>query len=263
MLDNKKTILVIDDDNASSYMCETFLSDQYQILSASTGREGVRMVHNGSVDLILLDIQMPVMDGFATFDEIRKTVKGVQTPVIFITGRGDKKTVLKCRSKGVEGFIVKPIKKEVLIEKVNNVFSYKDYIKSRKKVLVIDDDVDYLRIVRLYLQEKYEVMIINTTRTAIEYLRNNSPDIILVDYYMPLYSGGDILRIIKSGNLAAGAGIILMSGSMDRQILNECARIGLDGALAKTASKDEMLAKIEEVLEKAAWAGEEWSDLFD
>lgn len=253
MFENKKTILVVDDDNASSYICETFLSGQYQILSASSGREAVRMVQNGSIDLLLLDIEMPVMDGFAVFDEIRKTLKGVQIPVIFVTGKGDKKTVLKCRSKGADGFIVKPLKRDVLLAKVNEVFSYKDFVKSRKKVLVIDDNVDYLRIVRLYLQETYEVMIINTTRTAIEYLRHNEPDVILIDYYMPLYNGGDILRIIKSGNLAPNAAIILMSGSMDRSILNECARIGLDGALSKSASKEDMLQKIAEVLGEADW----------
>lgn len=258
MRNEKKTILVVDDDNASSYICGTFLSGEYRIISAAGGREALRIVEAEKVDLILLDLEMPVFDGFATYDELKKSMKGLQIPVIFVTGKGDKKTVLKCKSKGAEGFIVKPIRRDILLGKIREAFSNQEYMFSRKKVLVIDDSVDYLKRMKLYLKDHYEVMTISTTRTAIEYLRNHQPDVILVDYYMPLYNGGDVIRILKNSNLAPDAVVFLVSGSMDRAILNECATAGIDGALSKEASREEILDRLEAALaKKKTWTGKD------
>ena len=248
MPDEEKVILVVDDDSANSFICRQYLQENFIILSAGSGKEAVRIIQSTHVDLILLDIEMPRMDGFATYDEIRKSVSGVQIPVIFVTGRGDKKTVLKCKSKGAEGFIIKPLKKDVLLEKVRLAFAHRKQTSSRKKILIIDDCVEYLKLMKLYLQNQYEVMAINSTRTAIEYLQSYDADVLLIDYYMPLYNGADIMRIIKNGNMAPHAKVILMSGSMDVKILKECQDIGLDAALSKSATKSEILAKIEEVL---------------
>lgn len=245
----KKVILVIDDDNASSYICSRFLGEQYTILNTSTGKEAVRIVEEKKIDLILLDIAMPVMDGFTVYDEIRKSMKGIQIPIIFITGMLNRKTVLACKSKGADGVIAKPLRKEVLTEKISAILKYKSKVEKHKKILVIDDDVNFLRIMKIYLRERYDVMAISTTRTAIEYLRTHTPDLILLDYYMPLYNGADIMRVAKKGNMARGTKFVLISGSMDVNMLNECITLGLDGAISKTAAKDEILAKLQKILE--------------
>lgn len=250
MLEFDKTILIVDDDIASIHICRQFLADSFSVLTASSGKEAVRMVRYSQIDLILLDIEMPLMDGFTTYDEIRKNLAGLQVPIIFVTGKGDKKTVLKCKSKGAEGFIVKPFNKSVLIEKINQVFQDNKARHKKREVLVIDDNVEYLKIIKLYLQDHYKVMAINTTRTAIEYLRGHEPDLILVDYYMPLYNGADILRIVKNANMAPNSKVMLVSGSMDVNILNECIQIGLDGAISKSATSEEVLERINEVLNK-------------
>ncbi len=127
--------------------------------------------------------------------------------------------------------------------------SRRNYSKSQKKILVIDDDVEYLKMIKIYLRDYYDVMSISTTRTAIEYLSENAPDAILVDYYMPLYNGADIIKIIKNSSMARGSRIVLVSGSMDARMLNECINLGLDSAISKAASKDEILMKLHQVLE--------------
>lgn len=246
--EEKKVILVVDDDNASSFICRKYLEGRFDVLAATTGKEAMRMLRSHHVDIILLDIEMPLMDGFDTYDEIRKTVTGVQIPIIFVTGKADMKTVLKCKSKGAEGYIVKPVRREVLVEKLDEIMGQKQLASQRKKVLVVDDSVEYLKTVKQYLKDVYDVMAINTSRTAIEYLRIHEPDVILLDYYMPLYNGADMLRIIRNDSFAPNAKILLISGSMSVDILDECCSLGVDGALAKTATRTELLERLEAIL---------------
>ena len=69
---------------------------------------------------------------------------------------------------------------------------------AKKHILVIDDDPVQLRMIKGFLEDIYEVTLIPSGKTAIEYLIDYSPDLILLDYEMPLYNGPTVLKIIRS-----------------------------------------------------------------
>lgn len=250
MADNKKTILVVDDDHVSAYICSKFLEPDYMVIGVTSGKEAIEIVKNTLVDLILLDIVMPVMDGFAVYDEIRQCAEGMQIPIVFITGMLDKPTITTYRDKGADGILVKPLKKDILLNKISEVLAVQVLPKSGKRILVIDDDVEFLHIMKIYLGELYDVMAVSTSQTAIKYLEDNAPDVIMVDYYMPQYNGADLIRLIKTSTMARSSKVILVSGSMDADILKECINMGVDSAISKMAPKEEFIMKIQEVLER-------------
>jgi len=108
MGNNKKRILVIEDDNILSSMYKTKLeSDNYEVTVAVNGIDGLKLAKMGYYNLILLDIIMPLLDGFVVLEELKKDSKTKNTPVILLTNLGTEEDVEKGKKLGAVDYIVK------------------------------------------------------------------------------------------------------------------------------------------------------------
>ena len=111
------TLLVVDDDPNSLDIAARLLQRQgYQIRTASGGEDAVRIATTERVDLILLDVMMPGMDGFAVCAALRAA--GKKTPVILLTAKDDTDTRLEGMHHGVSEFLTKPINMHELFARV-------------------------------------------------------------------------------------------------------------------------------------------------
>lgn len=114
-----KTILVIEDNEQNMYLVSFLLKAAgYAVVQANSGREGLVVVESQIVDIILLDIQLPDMDGYAVARELRKTKSCATTPIIAVTSYampGDKEQALEA---GCTGYIEKPINPETFVEEM-------------------------------------------------------------------------------------------------------------------------------------------------
>jgi C4-dicarboxylate-specific signal transduction histidine kinase len=86
---------------------------------ATSGADALKIIDTQNIDLVLLDIVMPVMDGYEVLDKIKKSEKNSKVPVIFLSSMDDKESILNGFSKGAVDYISKPIQKEILIARVN------------------------------------------------------------------------------------------------------------------------------------------------
>ena len=118
----QKTILFVDDDLMNIRILEFIMKDDplYKIVSVTSGREALELIDKLKIDLIILDVEMPDMDGFETLKEIRKKY---DTPVAFMTGNKDIETIQKAAELGVEDYIGKPIVPLSLKETIHNLFN--------------------------------------------------------------------------------------------------------------------------------------------
>ena len=91
-MNNRMKIMVVDDNTVNLATIEQDLSDKYDIIPMLTGRRAIKYLYRETCDLILLDVQMPIMDGIETLREIRTQENGVDVPVIFLTARRDAQT---------------------------------------------------------------------------------------------------------------------------------------------------------------------------
>lgn len=125
MADNASaTVLIVDDDDMMLQMAEYILKADtpYSILKANSGLQCLRTLQSGEkVDLILLDIQMPGMDGIKVMELIQNHDYWKQIPVIFLTAASDKHTVLKAGQMGAVGYIKKPFLPEDFLKRVETV----------------------------------------------------------------------------------------------------------------------------------------------
>lgn len=119
----EKTVLVVDDDSISLKMIRRYLEGQdYQVLYAMSGIQAIHILREQNVDLVLLDIEMPEMDGYATLAKLREIPGREDIAVIFFTGRGDRDTIKRCSTAGVVGYIPKPVTGDVLQAKIDGFF---------------------------------------------------------------------------------------------------------------------------------------------
>ena len=138
-----KWIIVVDDDTANLKMAGHILSkNNMRVTALKSGGAFLEYVNeNGMPDLVLLDIKMPVMDGFETLGRLRQLEeqKGLmKTPVIFLTADEDVDTETRGFEVGVSDFIRKPFNPDVLLRRIDNIMSNSQEMQSLKSEATID-----------------------------------------------------------------------------------------------------------------------------
>lgn len=119
----KKRILAIDDSTIVIKQLQNILGQKYEFEGVTSGLAGIKRLDTVSFDLVLLDLEMPVMDGFATLASIRQRDNLKDLPIIILTGTRHKQKVIKGVTSGVAGYIVKPANSEQLIAKIESALS--------------------------------------------------------------------------------------------------------------------------------------------
>ncbi len=123
----KKRIMVVDDEPITIKMCDYILKKHdYIVVSAMSGRQCLdylRNPDNPPVDLILLDIEMPVLNGYNTLSSIRQSESLKHIPVMFLTASATQETVKEAIRLGVDSYLKKPFLPNELVEKVTSLLA--------------------------------------------------------------------------------------------------------------------------------------------
>lgn len=117
----KKTILIADDEIHILNLIKLTLGDEYNYLEAKNGQEVLNHLQKTTPDLILLDVMMPVMDGFATCKKIKQNPNTKQIPVALVSARDEDQDVLYGVDIGASAYIKKPFHKNEFIETIRNL----------------------------------------------------------------------------------------------------------------------------------------------
>jgi len=129
-----KKILIVDDDSSISQILKDLLVGLgYEVVIATNGREGLQVVEAHSIDGILLDLEMPVMDGQTMLDELRW--RNDEVPVIVMSGGVPWESMHNLLREGAQGFLTKPFRLEDLQQKSSQIFGAP--IKQRERVPVL------------------------------------------------------------------------------------------------------------------------------
>ncbi len=125
--DNKKTIMVIDDMPAVLAAARNMLEEKYRVMPVKSGNAALTAMEKVIPDLILLDIEMPEMDGFETLEKIRADERFQKIPVIFLTGNTDTESEIKGFNLGAVDFIKKPFLPEITMARIDTQMELADY----------------------------------------------------------------------------------------------------------------------------------------
>lgn len=121
-----KSILVVDDDKMNLAAARKVLSEDYKVIPAMKGTQALAYLENGVCDMILLDINMPEMNGFKLLGKIREMEQCKNTPVIFLTADKDAETETRCFKEGAIDFIAKPFVPEVMRSRIGRALELEE-----------------------------------------------------------------------------------------------------------------------------------------
>ncbi len=119
---NKKKILVVDDSGAYLRNVKAWLDGKYQVIPANSGMMAIKYISSNKPDLVLLDYEMPVCDGKQVLQMIRSDSECADLPVIFLTSKDDKESVLQVMSLKPAGYLLKTMAPEDIIKNVDAFF---------------------------------------------------------------------------------------------------------------------------------------------
>lgn len=131
----KRTILVVDDDKANLMIAQRLLTEEYRVAAVNSGELAMRYLGKNTPDLILLDIQMPEMDGFEVMRRIQEDSDWCRIPVIFLTADRSEQTEEACFKMGAVDYIGKPFVPAIMLQRVRRTLELENYRKNLEKMV--------------------------------------------------------------------------------------------------------------------------------
>ncbi|WP_296508517.1 response regulator [Rhodoferax sp.] len=209
-------------------------------------------------DLVLLDAQMPEMDGFTTAARVRQMGAGSQVPMVLLSSAGIKGDGLRSREAGIAGYLSKPIARADLLQLVSEVLqlhkvrpevlvtrhSIRDNHPMLDILLVEDHAINQKLAVTLLERWGHRVDVAANGQVALDRLAQKTYDLVLMDMMMPVMDGLEATRRIRAGERGRRLPIIAMTANAmesDRQL---CLDAGMDDYVSKPIHSEELQQKI-------------------
>lgn len=128
---SRQTILVVEDEaDIRELLAFNLRREGYAVLEAGDGREGLELARDRQPDLVLLDVMMPVMDGFAVCRELERDTRTVRIPVIMLTARGEEVDRIVGLELGADDYVVKPFSVRELILRIRAILRRQEAVLS-------------------------------------------------------------------------------------------------------------------------------------
>lgn len=140
----------------------------------------------------------------------------------------------------------RPIDNNEFVKKVMDYYMKMDAGEFKKSILIVDDDPQYLALVREWLKGKYKVSMANSGLQAIKWLGKNKVDLILLDYEMPVTSGPQVLEMLRSDEETKSIPVMFLTGKGDKESVMSVVALKPEGYFLKSIKREDLLEKLEE-----------------
>ncbi len=231
-------------------------------IAKSTGR---------SFPLILLDGQMPEMDGFALAEIIQKDPELVGAAIMMLTSAGHVGDAARCRELGISAYLVKPIRQGELLDSIRQILQKTPQPKpvplvtrhtlretqNRARILLAEDNaVNQHLAVRLLEKRGYTVSVAGDGQLTVAALEKETFDLVLMDIQMPNMDGFEATSTIREREARTGGHIpiIAMTAHALKDDEERCLAAGMDGYVSKPIRTSELFSAIERLLENKSGA---------
>lgn len=178
--------------------------------------------------------------------------KGVEDDIPFFI-IGDINELAEIREVIPKNLIKKEYQRPIDVKVV--VSEMDEYIRfygnhNKKKVLVVDDSGAMLRNVKGWLEDRYQVILANSGAMAIKYLSTNRPDLVLLDYEMPVINGKQVLEMIRTESEFSNIPVMFLTSKNDRESIEQVMGLKPEGYILKTTKPEQIIQMIDDFFQK-------------
>ncbi len=255
----ERTVLIIEDNEINMKLVRSLLQiGKCQVLEAGDAGTGIQLAREHRPDLILMDIQLPGMDGFQATRVIKEDPELKHTPVLALTAHAMKGDDQKAREAGCDGYISKPIDTRAFLERIASFFpdSERDSKSPnrndreyRNLIMIVDDEPLNVKVLTAKLSsEKYEITAALNGHEALQKAVVELPDLILLDIMMPDMDGYEVARRLKRDPRTDSIPIIMVTALDGTDDKVKALEAGAEEFLNKPVHTIELLARVQSML---------------
>ncbi len=258
-------VLIVDDHEVNRRLLCEFVS-RWQMLptSAGSGADAIRRVRDASTtterfDVILLDSNMPDIDGFTVAQQIVADTE-THPQIVMLTSSNAQGDGARCRQIGVAGYLIKPVRQGDLYDTIAAALARRELtvplplenvpgndVRAARVLLAEDNIVNQKVAVGLLAPRGHLIDVVANGADAVEAVRNGAYDVVLMDIQMPVMSGLEATQAIRA--LEADTGrhtrIVAMTAHAMKGDREACLAAGMDGYLSKPVDRNALLAVVE------------------
>ena len=258
-------VLVVDDNETNRRILDEMIRGWgMKPQTADSGPKAIAAMKNAAAvgrpfRLVLLDMMMPGMDGFAVAEQMARTPKIGEPAIIMLSSAHKDETARRAEATGIARFLLKPVRQSELLETIFAVLGVtaeeevplsegvSDTLSSLRVLVAEDNPVNQRLAQRLLERRGHKIEIVGDGAQAIEALTRDSFDVVLMDVQMPVMDGFQATAAIREKESKTGGHIpiIAMTAHAMRGDRERCLAAGMDGYISKPLRAEDFYAAVE------------------
>ena len=249
-VDDSKTIRLIIAKAFKAYDCET--------LEAANGVEGLAVASRERPDVIILDLTMPIMDGYETLTKLKSDPDLRSIPVVMLTAEAGRDNVLRIAKQGVRDYLVKPFKEELIVDRVGRIVDLrpKGAVVTRVRrfddpmnLLIVDDKPAIADQIRDGLSDTpWTIHSCPQTGEALDFCSRSLPDVVVVSLSLPDAAGFSLFQMLRSSSRARTVPVFGMCVKTAADDQARAQQIGFNAIVTKPIDFDDLKNKVTRAL---------------
>jgi two-component system NtrC family sensor kinase len=263
----RQTILLIDDSMTFREALKEVLDQVgYRVLVAGTGEDGLRLAADQHPAAVIVDGQLPGIDGATVIRRIRLDAATRYLPCLLLTGSEDHGAEVRLLDAGADAFVRKKENVEVILARLNAMLRSAGTLTAGpstpsllgpKKILAADDSETYLQeLAGVLCADGYELVVARSGEEALELLAVQQVDCLLLDLVMPGIGGLETCRRVKSVPVMRDIPVVMLTAQEDHAAMIEGLSAGADDYVAKSSEFDLLRARVLAQIRRKQFADE-------
>jgi|GEM_PF-2426485 len=264
-------VLLVDDHDVNRRVVATLLGQLgMQPELAVSGQEALFKLRlaaseNQAYDLVLLDAQMPGLDGFQVAERMHQDAQLQPTRIVILTSSPEAGDAQKCRDKGLSGYLTKPVLKTELQATLSQALAPLGakplgrsqtttavFRKGLKILLAEDNPVNQKLAIRLLEKQQHQITLATNGDEALRALRQGEFDLVLMDIMMPVMDGLEATQSLRQWeveNQRKPTPVIAMTANAMQGDKERCLAVGMDGYVSKPVNPQLLYAEVDRIMD--------------
>jgi len=274
-------VLIVDDIPTNVRLLEARLSaEYYDVVTASSGREALTICDNQDIDIVLLDVMMPEMDGFEVCQRLKSNPKTQHVPVLMITALDQSSDRVRGLEVGADDFLTKPVDDVQLMARVKSLVRLKsltdelraramtgqqiaieDALRAMDKIntmggaiLVIDTDERHAERIKAYLTPEHDVDILTNPGDAVFQVTGAQYELALVSMSLTDFDPLRVCSQMRTLEHTRNLPIILIADDADKPKVVRALDLGVNDFISRPVERNELAARVRTQIRRQRYA---------
>lgn len=276
-------VLIVDDIPTNVRLLEARLTaEYYEVLTASSGAQALDICQNQEVDIVLLDVMMPEMDGFEVCRRLKADPRTHHLPVLMVTALDQPSDRVQGLDAGADDFLSKPVDDTQLMARVKSLVRLKsltDELRARAltgqqiaiedalramdsisasggSILIIDTDRRHAERIQAYLTPDHRVDILTEPADAVFQVTGASYELALVSMSLEDFDPLRVCSQVRTVDHSRNLPIILMADAADKPRVVRALDLGVNDFISRPVDRNELLARVRTQIRRHRYAME-------